>query len=63
MKAQKLTTGKAQRAYALSKSEELQKLEEDIIVAEAEKMLVCGMVKSSEQLLNALKKARPGREF
>jgi hypothetical protein len=50
------TTQKAKRAWVLMHVPEVKKLYDDLCVAEAEKMIISGMVKAVEGLLNALKK-------
>ena len=50
------TTQKAKRAWVLMHVPEVEALHEDLCVAEAEKMIISGMVKAVEGLLNALKK-------
>ncbi len=54
-------TEKERRAWLLLNVPELDQLHGDVLVAEAEKMVISGMVKAVEGLLNALKKELSGR--
>jgi hypothetical protein len=46
------------KAWLVANSESLAALEQEVLVAEAEKMVIHGMVKAVEGLLNALKKEK-----
>jgi hypothetical protein len=50
------TTAKAKRAWVLLNIPEVKELQEELIAAEAEKMIISKMVPAVEGLLNALKK-------
>lgn len=54
-------TEKSRRAWMLINDPELEALHLELLVAEAEKMIIEGMGKSVEGLLNALKKEFSGR--
>jgi hypothetical protein len=54
-------TEKERRAWLLLNDPELKNLYEQVLVAEAEKMVISGMVKANEGLLNALKKELSSR--
>ena len=54
-------TEKERRAWLLLQVPALHQLHEDVLVADAEKMVISGMVKAVEGLLNALKKELSGR--
>ena len=54
-------TEKERRGWLLMNVPELRTLEEAKLIAEAEKMVIAGMVKAAEGLLNALKKELSGR--
>lgn len=49
-------TEKERKAWLLLNVPELQELEQELLIAEAEKILISGMGKANEGLLNALKK-------
>lgn len=55
-------TEKERKAYIIQTNEEIANLNEGVITAEAEKMLLSGMVKVAADLLNALKKEKSGRD-
>jgi len=50
------TTQKAKRAWVLMNVPDISALHDELCAAEAEKMIIAGMVKAVEGLLNALKK-------
>ena len=54
-------TEKERRAWLLINVSGMQELQQEVMVAEAEKMVISGMGKASEGLLNALKKELSGR--
>jgi hypothetical protein len=54
-------TMKDKRSFIMASDEELDSIENKLLVAEAEKVLICGMCDAIEALLNALKKEKSYR--